>query len=62
MKVFSRLNWFSTTRESVPDSLKEEPDTLPLGSIAADIEAFHWETLLDDMDRFSRSFPPGNTK
>ncbi|HKO88498.1 MAG TPA: hypothetical protein VJU83_08270 [Burkholderiales bacterium] len=57
MKVFDRLNnWFS--RPGVPSASPEPPytNTVPLGSMASEIEAFHWGTLLDDMDRFSMSF------
>lgn len=60
MKVFSRLTNFFSTRPSVLERREngtDDPEDAPLGSIAAEIEEFHWEALLDDMDRFSESFP-----
>lgn len=46
-------HWFSCP--PAPSRTAEE-DLLGLNSLAADIEECNWNALLDDMDRFSRTF------
>ena len=54
MKVLDRLSgWI--TRPSLGSS-RDPNKTLPMTTMSREIEELSWGMLLDDMDRFARSF------